>query len=187
MTDEHRFSRIVSLACHDLRTPLATVYGFARTLERGGELDERSLRFVTMISQASEQMTSLLDELGVAARIEGGRFEPGLTEADTLALATSEDERIATGGSGETIETEPAAVSRSLEALAIAAIRFGPVDQVSWSVDGRSLELSPVVEAAAPVVLGDEIRDLGALVARIVIEQLGGSLALDGETLRVQL
>ncbi len=56
---------------------------------------------------------------------------------------------------------------------------------MTWSVDGRSLALSPVVEAAAPVVLGDEIRDLGALVARIVIEQLGGSLALAGETLRV--
>ncbi len=71
MTDAQRFSRIVSLACHDLRTPLATVYGFSRTLERGGELDERSARFVTMISQASEQMTSLLDELGVAAQDRG--------------------------------------------------------------------------------------------------------------------
>ena len=187
MTDAQRFSRIVSLACHDLRTPLATVYGFSRTLERGGELDERSARFVTMISQASEQMTSLLDELGAAARIEGGRFEAGLVEADTVALATSDDERIATSGTGETIETEPVALSRSLQALAVAAIRFGPVERVTWLVDGRSLELTPIVETAAPVVLGDEIRDLGALVGRLVIEQLGGSLALEGETLRVQL
>ena len=58
---------------------------------------------------------------------------------------------------------------------------------MTWTVDGRSLALAPVVETAAPVVLGDEIRDLGSLVARIVIEQLGGSLALDGETLRVRL
>jgi signal transduction histidine kinase len=187
MADDQRFSRIVSLACHDLRTPLATVYGFARTLERGGNLDERSLRFMTMISEASEQMTSLLDELGVAARIQGGRFEPGLVEADTVALATSQDERIVTGGSGETIETEPAALARGLEAFAIAAIRFGPVEQVMWIVDGRSLALAPVVEAAAPVVLGEEIRDFGSLVARIVIEQLGGELSLDGETLRVRL
>jgi signal transduction histidine kinase len=187
MTDDHRFSRIVSLACHDLRTPLATVYGFARHLERGGELDEQSLRFVTMISQASQQMTSLLDQLGVAARIEGDRFEPGLVEADTVALATSEDERITTSGRGETIETEAAALSRGLEALAIAASRFGPVEHVTWAVDGRALELSPVVQSAAPVVLGDEIRDLGSLVARIVIERLGGSLSLEGETLRVQL
>ena len=70
------FPRLVSLACHDLRTPLATVYGFARTLTRAGELDERSARFVTMIEEASEQMTELLDELGTAARIESGRWEP---------------------------------------------------------------------------------------------------------------
>src|ERR1700692_1838510 len=108
MAADSRFPRIVSLACHDLRTPLATVYGFARTLERGGELDERSLRFVTMISQASQQMTTLLDELGVAARIEGGRFEPGLVEADTVSLATSADERVVTSGNGESIETEAA-------------------------------------------------------------------------------
>lgn len=187
MADAHRFSRIVSLACHDLRTPLATVYGFSRTLERGGDLDDRSLRFVTMISEASQQMTSLLDELGVAARIEGGRFEAGLVEADTVALATSADERVVTTGTGETIETEPVALARGLEALAIAAVRFGPVEQVTWTVAGRSLSLAPVIEAAAPVVLGAEIRDLGALVARIVIEQLGGSLALDGERLLVRV
>ena len=40
------FPRLVTLACHDLRTPLATVNGFAKTLLRGGELDERTLRFV---------------------------------------------------------------------------------------------------------------------------------------------
>src|SRR3954469_4637458 len=95
-----RFPRVVSLACHDLRTPLATVYGFARTLTRAGELDERSARFLEMIEEASEQMTVLLDELGVAARIAGGRWEPVLAEADTRELAESADERIAVEGSG---------------------------------------------------------------------------------------
>src|SRR5436305_5389068 len=86
---ESRFPRVVSLACHDLRTPLATVYGFARTLTRAGNLDERTLRFLEMIEEASEQMTTLLDELGVAARIEGKRWEPALVEADTRELADS--------------------------------------------------------------------------------------------------
>ena len=80
--------------------------------ERGGELDEQSLRFVAMISQASEQMTTLLDELGVAARIEGGRFEPGLarpTRSRSRRPTTSASSRPARG---ETIETEAAAVAR---------------------------------------------------------------------------
>ena len=75
MTDS-QFPRLVSLACHDLRTPLATVYGFARTLTNGGELDDRSARFVSMIEEASGQMTELLDDVGVAARIAAVRQRP---------------------------------------------------------------------------------------------------------------
>ena len=186
MTDA-RFPRVVSLACHDLRTPLATIFGFARTLTRAGDLDERTMRFLGMIEEASEQMTGLLDELGVAARIEGDRWEPVLRAADTLELATSDDERVAAEGEGETIETEPEAVGQALLSLAIAAARYGPAEQVTWRVSGRDLELAPITADAAPVVTGESFRDLGSLVARMVIEQLGGSLALDGETLRVRL
>jgi signal transduction histidine kinase len=182
-----RFPRVVSLACHDLRTPLATVYGFARTLTRAGELDERSARFVGMIEAAAEQMTDLLDQLGVLARIEGGRYDPTLAEADTLELAACEDERVDASGEGAMVETDEPAVKRALEALAVAAVRHGGVERVTWAVRGRDLELTPVADGAGPVVLGEEPRDLGALVARGVIEYLGGSVALDGERLLVRL
>src|SRR3982751_5109327 len=129
--EDDRFPRVVSLACHDLRTPLATVYGFARTLTRAGELDERSARFIGMIEEASEQMTKLLDELGVAARIQAERWEPALVEADTLELATSADERVSAVGKGTTVETDRESIARALEAFAIAAVRHGPVERVS--------------------------------------------------------
>lgn len=187
MPPDDRFARVVSLACHDLRTPLATIYGFARTLSRAGELDERSQRFIGMIEEASEQMTDLLDQLGVAARINGGRWEPGVREVDTLELATSDDERVAATGRGETIETEAVSVARALEALAVAAVRHGPVERATWTVDGTTLTLSPVTAAAAPVVLGEELRDLGSVVAGYVIEELGGSIELAGESVVIRL
>ena len=187
MTSDERFPQVVALACHDLRTPLATIYGFARTLTRAGALDERSARFVGMIEEASQQLTDLLDLLGTAARLEAGRWEPGLRDADTLELATSADERIVASGSGEQIQTDAATVARALEALGIAAVRYGPVERVAWTVQGRTLELAPVTADAAPVVTVVELRDLGAIVARQVIEALGGTLTLDGETLRVAL
>jgi signal transduction histidine kinase len=186
MEDAERFPRIVSLACHDLRTPLATVYGFARTLTRSEGHDERTTRFLGMIETASEQMTELLDELGVAARIMGGRFEATPREIDTLELVKTDDQRIAVGGTGATVETDADAAAKALRSLALAALRHGPVDRVSFAVDGRTIELAPVTLAAAPIVTGDELRDLGALVARIVLGALDASLALDGETLRVQ-
>ena len=52
---------------------------------------------------------------------------------------------------------------------------------------GRALELAPITHAASTVVTGTELRDLGSLVARYVLEGLGGTLELDGETLRVQV
>jgi hypothetical protein len=58
---------------------------------------------------------------------------------------------------------------------------------VRWLVEGRELCLSPVTADAAPVVMGDDVRDLGSIVARLVVEELGGGLELDGETLIVRL
>src|SRR5215211_5768812 len=161
MSDD-RFPRVVSLACHDLRTPLATVYGFARTLSRGGEL-------------------------GVLARIESDRYEVGLVEADTLELATTQDERVETVGDGATLETDVQSLKRALQALAVAAARHGGVPTVTWTVRGRELELAPVTSGAARVVTAEELLDFGSIVARRVIERLGGSVELDGETLRVRL
>ena len=72
------FARLVSLAVHDVRTPLATVHGFARTLTRQVELPSPGDRYVEMIEEASQQMGELLEELSLAARIEAGRYEPAL-------------------------------------------------------------------------------------------------------------
>jgi hypothetical protein len=52
---------------------------------------------------------------------------------------------------------------------------------------GASLELSPVTPASAPVVLGEDLRDLGAAVAVRLLRAQGGSVELDGETLRIGL
>jgi signal transduction histidine kinase len=185
MDDAERFPHIVSLACHDLRTPLATVYGFARTLTRSEGHDERTMRFLGMIETASEQMTELLDELGVAARVMGGRFEPTPREIDTLDLVRTDEPRIVVGGSGATVETDADEAAKALRSLALAALRHGPVEQVSFAVDGRTIALAPVTSAAAPVVTGEEVRDLGALVARMVLDALDASIVLEAETLRV--
>jgi signal transduction histidine kinase len=186
MTD-NGFTRLVSLACHDLRTPLATVNGFAKTLTRTGTLAERESRFVDLIEAAADQMTLLLDLLGLAVRIESGRYEPALGEVDTLELATFDDERIVTEGTGEMIDTDAGAIHLSLQSLALAAAVHGGAPLVTWRVNGRALELSPLADDAAAIVTGESPRDLGALVARLAIEYFGGSLAVAGETLKVQL
>ncbi len=192
MTDDPDFARLVSLACHDLRTPLATVHGFARTLAKSGDLPPPNDRYVEMIELASAQLAELLDELSLAARIADGRYDPSLREADTLELAHAAAarlgaDRVKVSGEGATVETDPASLERGIAALAQSALRHGGFDEVAIAVAGTELRISPVTPASAPVVLGEDLRDLGAAVAARLVARLGGSLAVDGETLVVRL
>src|SRR5437764_8306397 len=81
------FPRLVSLAAHDLRTPLATIHGFAQTIIRMGGLEPPKDRYVDMIAAAARQLAELLEELSLAARIESERYEPNIQPTDTLELA----------------------------------------------------------------------------------------------------
>ena len=163
------------------------MFGFSRTLARSDQLDERTSRFIGMMGEAAEQMTELLDQLGTSARIAADRWEPVLREVDTLELVREADAETPAVGEGASVETEADAVGRALRSLARAARVYGRIDEVTWHVDGRALELAPVNAEAGPVVSGEDVRDLGSLVARQVVEALGGSVALAGETLRVEL
>ena len=191
MSDDDAFARLVSLACHDLRTPLATVHGFATTLARGG-LEPPGDRYVEMIEAASAQLAELIDELSLASRIESGRYEPTLREADTLELAQAAasrlgEDRVQVSGSGAAIETDGDALERGLAALFQSALRHGGLDGVEVEVNGVDVRLSRVTAASAPVVLGEDLRDLGAAVAARLVARLGGSLSVEGETLAIRL
>jgi len=186
------FSRLVSLAAHDLRTPLATIHGFAQTIVRLGSLEEPNDRYVDMIAAAAKQLAELLDELSLAARIEGRRYEPNLQEVDTLELArgaASElgDERVRVDGTGGNVRVDVEATQRGVSALAQAALRHGGFDEVECRADDGGLRIAPVTAASGPVLLGDDLRDLGAAVAVRLITALGGSVALDGEAIVVSL
>jgi signal transduction histidine kinase len=185
--ENEEFVGLVRLACHDLRTPLATVSGVARLLVRQGDLGEGDARLARLIDDAAAEMAALVDELVMAARIAAGRYEPLCREADTLELASAADARIAVTGSGATVSTDVDAVAEALDRLALAALRFGGADGITWTVAGRTLVLAPVPAGAAAVVEGTSPRDLGALVARLVLEELGGTVSLEPGALRVEL
>ena len=192
MRNDTSFARLVSLACHDVRTPLATVHGFAKTLTRTVELEAPSDRYVEMIEAASAQMAELLDELSLVARIESGRYDPGLREVDTLSLAQSAaerlgEDRVKIAGEGATVTTDAEAIDRGVSALVQAALRHGGLDEVEVVVRGTVIDVSPITDSSAAVVLGTDLRDLGAAVAVRLIEFLGGSVDVDDGTLTIAL
>ena len=191
MSQDSRFPRLVALACHDLRTPLATVHGFARTLVRS-DLQEPVDRYVEMIEAASVQLAELLDELSLLARIESGRFEPRLETVDSLVLAREaaeelEDGSVAVDGEGGPVRVEVDATRRALRQLARAARRHGGLESVSVDVRGAQLEISPVTAAAEPVVTGSELRELGAAAAGDLLRALGATVGVADERLVIRL
>jgi signal transduction histidine kinase len=176
------FPSLVSLACHDLRTPLATVQGFAQTLTRLDHLDaEKTDRYLGMIESAALELGDLLDQLSRAARIEGGRYDPVRREVDSLELAPE-----GATGTGARVLVDPPAVQKALAALARAASRHGGVE-VTVVVEGARVAIEPVVASAAPIVLGEEHRDLAAAVGVTVIRALGGGVTLEGDRLTITL
>jgi signal transduction histidine kinase len=185
------FPRLVSLAAHDLRTPLATIHGFAQTLARMDDLGEPKRRYVGMIREAARQLSELLDELGLAARIEEGHYEPNLQPVDTAELARGAaaelgEDRVVVTGEGREVEVDVEAARRGVAALAQAALRHGGLEQVDVRVSGATVAIAPVTASSGVVLVGEELRDLGAAVAVRLVRALGGSVELEGDSLVVR-
>jgi signal transduction histidine kinase len=156
------------------------------------ELGPPTDRYVEMIEEASRQMTDLLDQLATVARIEAGRFDPPIAEIDSLALAREaaavfEEGRVEVAGEGAVVRVPEQEMRRAVSQLARAASRHGGFDSVLIDVDGGTMTISPVSRSSGPVLLGEELRDLGAAAAAILVRALGGSVDVDGDRLVVRL
>ena len=191
MAGQSIFAQLVSLACHDLRTPLATASGFAHTLKRLDSLEAPADRYVEMIDAASEQMAELLDLLGAAARIEAGRFDAQMRDVDSRELVDAAAARLDghadADGAGAAVQVDPPWAETSLAALAECVRRHGALDRVTLTVDGSSVAIAPLVEGVGPIALGDDLRDFGAAVGSRVLLAMGVELEADGDRLVVRL
>ena len=188
-SSEDTFARLVSLAVHDLRTPLATVSGFARTLQRT-QLGDPTDRYVEMMVAASNQLADLLDDVGLVSRIEAGRWEPNVQDVDSLELtrdALADVDAASVDGEGGTVRVDRDAAATAVRQLTTCALRHGGLDEVKVSVAGSAITVAPIVENAGPIVLGKEARDLGAMIAARILAALGGGRELDGDRLVVRL
>jgi len=111
------------------------VHGFARTIARTEGLEEPTSRYIAMIETASVQMADLLDELGLVARIEAGRYEPTATQVELGELVRAatgrlDPELVRVEGEGAAVSVDAAATERALAALVRCALRHGGLERV---------------------------------------------------------
>ncbi|MBA3718352.1 MAG: HAMP domain-containing histidine kinase [Actinobacteria bacterium] len=191
MATDRSFAQLVSLACHDLRTPLATVHGFARTIERLEPLQARTSRYVGLIVEGSAQIAELLERLALVSRIERGSYEPARQTVDSLDLVQAAAALVDAGdvsvdGKGAPVSIDPVPTEQSIAALCTCAIRHGDSESLECAVRGADVTIRPISEDSAPILLGDELRDFGAVAACIHIEALGGSVRIEAQELLVR-
>ena len=94
--EKHARDSFISLAAHELRSPLTAVKGYAQLLSRQARktaLPEAMMRSVESIEQQAARMSDMVGELHDASRIRRGSFEMMRSRHDLVALAQRVIER----------------------------------------------------------------------------------------------
>lgn len=90
---EQEKNEFLSIASHELRTPITAIQGFAEILQmylsRGDSLDStRSLRAISGIIEYSQRLTRLIEEMLDISLIEKAQLLVNLVPCDLLAILT---------------------------------------------------------------------------------------------------
>ncbi len=82
----------ISMASHQLRTPLTTVKGYASMLEEGdfGKLSREQKEPVQLALDGANRMARLIDDLLNVSRMDANRFFLEITEVDIVSLVDQE-------------------------------------------------------------------------------------------------
>lgn len=82
----------ISIASHQLRTPLTTIKGYASMIDEGdfGKLSSKTKEPLKEILDGSERMNRLVGDLLNVSRIQAGKFFIDATEVDMPELVASE-------------------------------------------------------------------------------------------------
>ena len=131
----------LSVAAHELKTPLTTMLGFAQMLLKylrpDGQVDQAIVhRALRAIEQQSDRLTRLVSRLLDIARIEGGRLaiDPAITDlvvlvedvVETMQATTTDQRLIARTPETLQVLVDPLRLEQVLTNLIDNAIKFSP-------------------------------------------------------------
>ena len=87
-------SEFISLASHQLRTPLSSLQWYVELLNEEGSMTKEQQEYVNEMDIATKRMSALIDALLHAARLESGHITPQSNEVDLTSLVTELSEEL---------------------------------------------------------------------------------------------
>jgi light-regulated signal transduction histidine kinase (bacteriophytochrome) len=190
-----RFPDLVLLACHDLRTPLATVRGFAATLLARGEMGSDERQWLHAVERGAEELSELLDLVGRATRIEAGTYEPARVSLSLAELAAEAATRIGDGRvtvSGvddaevELVVADRDDVRDALVGLGRCLLQHGALESIAFEIERGRVTLGPLDDGVAAIALGEKLHDLRAAIGVALLRSSGARVWVEGERLAVE-
>jgi signal transduction histidine kinase len=173
-------------ACHDLRTPLAAAFGFARTIERMGGVTGDNAMYLRQVIEATEELEQLIAALSAIAHGERGtlRLRPQEVDLGELTLEAAEGsghllERDVPAG---TIETDPARAVTALVWLSAPLADAPAAKPRTWRITaGDTVSFGPLAGIDGELFE----RDLRAFAGRKVLGLLGATVTVEADRLTV--
>jgi signal transduction histidine kinase len=188
---------------YDLRTPLTSIAGFAEMMQNGyaGALPPTAAEYVDAITQSTDKLAVLIDNMLDLAQGQAGSLELELAPVDLVALAMESADRIA-GEAKErglelAVDLKPSLggmtgdgrrITQALDKLLANAVRTLPTGaRILLHGDGNQKMARLIVSDDGPGVILDarpdrgETLDLGLPLARQLVEAHGGTLSVMSE------
>lgn len=182
-------------ACHELRSPLAVVYGFSRMLEDMKGLDATPARYASQIVKAAERLDVLLDDLSQIGRVAAGRSVPQLESvrlhalvADVAATTGNEQRLRVDPGTDVAVRVDATWLAESLRGIAEALCFEDHMGvRLSWRQEPHEVQLHLVPDSAFMIDVDPDKSALGLALARVRIVAMGGVFEGTGDRVIVTL
>lgn len=182
-------------ACHELRSPLAVVYGFAKMLDTDDKLDGTTRRYVAQIVNGAQRLDDLLDLLSKLGRIASGRLQPTLENVSLKGVlndlcstnANSGRMRVDEDMTDVHVKADPGWLCEAIHGV-VDALCFEDDMEVrcSWTHDHHEVVLSVRPGASYPMIdVEPEKSSLSLGLARMRVVAMGGTL--DGQSDRITI
>lgn len=184
-------------ACHELRSPLAVVYGFARMLEGSTDLDAAAQeKYVGQIVRGAERLDRMLDDLSQIGRIAANRIHPTIEHVplrsiidDLSATSTNEGRLSVDPGPDLKVKADPDWLTKSLQAIVDGLCFEDGIDvRLTWRQEPHEVQLHLVPNSSFPMVdVEPDKSGLGISLARMRVVAMGGSFEGSGDRIVVTL